>query len=133
MDDLRLASIMIYKQPVYLEYDLSNHGYRAYLPFEFDEEMNVIGAGVTELMRYKELPENIVFADVRLGAKADAFEDASVVTVLINPDGSVTGHILHITDELYGKEYSMRVASLTGFAEINDYRVEYEDINEGAF
>lgn len=133
MDDLRLAAVMIYKQPVYLEYDLGNHGYRAYLPVEFDEDMNVLGPGVTELMRFKDLPENITFADVRLGGKVDAFEDASVITVLINPDGSVTGHILHIKDELYGKEYSMRVASLTGFADIFDYRVEYEEIDENAF
>jgi prepilin-type N-terminal cleavage/methylation domain-containing protein len=133
MDDLRLAAVMIYKQPVYLEYDLTNHGYRAYLPVEYDEDMNVIGPGVTELMSFKDFPENIIFTDVRLGGKVDAFEDASVVTVLINPDGSVTGHIVHVQDELYGKEYSMRVASLTGFAEVFDYRVEYEEVDESAF
>lgn len=133
IDDLRLASVMIYKQPVYLEYNLSEQGYWAYLPFEFDEEQNIVGPGKSELIEYTYLPENIAFTDIRLSAKADAIDEQSLVTVIINPDGSMTGHIVHMMDVHYQKEFSIRISSLTGFADISDKRVEYEPIDESSF
>lgn len=134
IEDLRLASIMLYKRPVHLEYDLKNHGYRAYLPYEVDpEQKTILGPGMTELKPFQRLPENIAIADVRLGPGNTAQEQPDVVTVLINPDGSVTGHIVHFKDEYFEKENSVRVSSLTGFAEILDGRVEYEEIDQSSF
>ncbi|MHC4944056.1 MAG: pilus assembly FimT family protein [Planctomycetota bacterium] len=133
LDELRMASVMIYKLPVHLTYDLEAQGYRAYIPYEIDEEQNIIGPGETELMELRELPDGIQLADIRLGAMTEAYDDKSQITVFINPDGSVTGHIAHLKDEHYEKEFSMIVASLTGFAEVVDKRVEYEEIDDSQF
>jgi prepilin-type N-terminal cleavage/methylation domain-containing protein len=133
LEQLRLATIMLYRKPVHLVYDLSNHGYFAYLPYELDEEAEIIGPGETEILPFKALPENIVFKDVQVGLKTGAIEEKDRVTVLIQPDGSVTGHIVHIMDTYYEKEHSVRVASLTGFAEIIDHRVEYEQLDDRNF
>lgn len=136
IDKLRMASIMLYKQPIYLEYSIENQGYSAYLPFEIEEdqeEISIIGPGRSDLLEFKPLPEGVIISDIRLGPKSLAIDDVSQITVFINPDGSITGHIVHLQDAHYGKEYSMMVASLTGFAEIVDQRVEYEEIDESQF
>ena len=134
IEDLRLAAIMLYKRPIHLEYDLKNAGYQAYLPFEVDpENRTILGPGMTVLKPFQHLPENILIADVRLGPGNTAQEQPDLVTVLINPDGSVTGHIVHLKDKNFEKECSIRVASLTGFAEILDGRVEYEAIDQSSF
>jgi len=129
IDKLRLASIVTYKVPIYFEYDLKNHGYSAYVPFEYTEDGELKGPGETELISFTQLPENIILDDVRLGMTADYVDYEDLITVLVNPDGSITGHIVHLKDVQYGKEFSISIASLTGFAEIHDSRVEYEEFD----
>ena len=92
-----------------------------------------MGPGETEILEFRHLPENIQFADIRLGPKTSAIDDKNLITVLINPDGSITGHIVHVRDVQYEREHSVRIASLTGFAEILSERVEYEAIDDSAF
>ncbi|MBU0755652.1 MAG: prepilin-type N-terminal cleavage/methylation domain-containing protein [Planctomycetes bacterium] len=133
IDELRMMAVMIYKLPVRLEYDLEKHGYGAYLPFEIDDDQEIVGPGRTDLFDFRPLPVGVIFSDIRLGAQNMAYDDIDTITVFINPDGSVTGHIAHLKDEQYNKEYSMIVASLTGFSEVMDQRVEYEEIDESKF
>ena len=133
LSELRLQSIMRFKQPIHLVYDTTERGYWAYLPFEYDEDGEIVGPGQTEILEFRLLPDNIIIDGVDLGLKAQATEEGSQVTVLIHPDGTVTGHIVHIRDEYYQKDYSVSVASLTGYAEVKDGRVEYEEFDEGFF
>jgi hypothetical protein len=132
LENLRLAAIVTFKVPVHLEYDLENHGYRAYIPYEYEDDgITRIGPGETEILEFRPLPESIIFESIAMGLSKDMHDPGKLITIIINPDGSLTGHISHIMDEHYGREYSVRVASLTGFAEILDQRVEYEEFNEG--
>lgn len=133
IDKLRLASTITFQETVYLQYNLDEHGYRAFVPFEYDEDGNLEGPGETELIDFKRLPECVIFESISLGISTDVIEDANLITVLVNPDGSITGHIVHMKDEQYESEYSIRVASLTGFAEIIGSRVEYEEVDDGFF
>ena len=49
IDELRMAAIITYKLPVHLEYNLEAHGYGAYIPYELDEEQEIVGPGRTDL------------------------------------------------------------------------------------
>lgn len=133
LENLRLVSIMVYKQPIYLVYDKENPGYWAYLPFEVDENFEILGPGETELLEFRELPDNVIFDDVFTGARSNAMVDQDQVTVLINPDGSVTGHTVAMKDMYYDKFIYVRMASLTGFAEILDEEQTYEEIDDNSF
>ncbi len=133
IEHLRISTIMVYKQPAYLEYDIKNRGYWAYLPFEIDEYGVILGPGQTEMLEFRKLPENVIFEKILLGDKSMAVEETDKTTVLINPDGSVTGHITQIKDTYYDSAVSVRINSLTGFAEILDGQVEYEEIDEYSF
>lgn len=132
MEQLRLLSIMLYKQPIHLEYDREFNGYRAYIPFEFDDEQQITGPGETELVAFCPLPEGVHFENVQLGGEEET-SNWDRITVLINPDGSTTGHLVIMKDDNFEKYNSIRVASLTGFAEILDHRVEYEEIGDESF
>lgn len=133
LEQLRLVGIMLYKKPIHLVYDLKNSGYWALIPYELDENAEIIGPGETELLPFRSLPENIQFKDIQLGQMTESLDANDLITVLINPDGSVTGHIAHIMDSYYERELTVRIASLTGFAEIFDHRVEYEQIDDSSF
>jgi prepilin-type N-terminal cleavage/methylation domain-containing protein len=133
LEHLRLVCIMVYKQPIYLVYDKAQRGYWAYLPYEMDEDFEIIGPGQTELLDFRQLPDNIVFNDVHVGARSNVIMDTDQVTVLIHPDGSVTGHTVEIRDEYYEKSFFVRMASLTGFAEILDEEQSNEEIDDNSF
>jgi len=118
---------------IYLEYDVPQNSYRSYYPFVFDEENEIIGAGETEIFETAGLGETVVIVDVALGFHDEEESTPLKPTIGIRPDGSLTGHIVHLMNTETEKQMSIRISSLTGFAEILPGRIDYEEVNDGSF
>ena len=120
--------------PVYFEYDVQLNTYRAYSPVTFDDDGRVMGAGETEIMEPAFLGELIAIDRVAVGYQDDGEGSSDMrQTICIRPDGSLTGHIVHMTNTDSGQLMSIRIASLTGFAEVFDGHIEYEEVTDASF
>jgi prepilin-type N-terminal cleavage/methylation domain-containing protein len=119
--------------PIYLEYHIDTDCFRAYFPVVFDEENKVMGAGETEIFETTPVGDTIAIEDVVVGYYDGKRSDPGRQTIFIRPDGSLTGHIVHLKNTERGDEMSVRIASLTGFAEILKGRVEYENVRDDSF
>jgi len=129
-----LRSYAIFKGlPIYLEYDSRFNSYRAFYPVDFDENGDVVGAGETEIFEPKPVGKSVEIEDVALGFYDGKKNSPGSATICIRPDGSLTGHIVHLKNTDTGKEMSVRIASLTGFAEVLKGKVGYEEVGDESF
>jgi len=118
---------------IHLEYNPGFHSYRAYYPVLFDDDNNVIGAGETEILEPARAGATIEIERVAVGFLDESEGDSGALTINIRPDGSLTGHIVHLTDPNSEKKMSIRIASLTGFAEIILGHVDYQEVSDDSF
>lgn len=132
LEQLRSRSIFR-SLPLYLEYDVEYNGYRAYFPFVFDDQNNVTGAGRTDIIDFTPLSENIEITDIAMGFVDEESGNPGKQAIAIKPDGSVTAHIAHLKNTVSGQEMSVRISSLTGFAEIFQGRIEYREVSDDSF
>lgn len=110
---------------VSFEYDLEDHTWRMYHPFELaDDKKSVAGEGETILYDWTELSETILFADIVLGDGAPITSGQVVVT--FEPRGIATGHTVHLTREESEFYYSVTVSPLLGFVDVQQGRHEPE-------
>jgi len=119
--------------PIYFEYDIGGNGYRAYYPLIFDDDNMVVGAGETEIFEPVWMAETVEIEKVALGFFDGERGDAGKETIIIRPDGSLTGHIVQVKNTETGDVMSVRIASLTGFAEIIAGSVEYAEVGDASF
>lgn len=119
--------------PIYLEYHIDTDSFRAYYPLVFDDENEVVGAGETEIFETTLVGETISIEDVVMSGYDGERSDPGRQTIFIRPDGSLTGHIVYLKNVERGDEMSVRIASLTGFAEILRGRIEYENVTDASF
>jgi hypothetical protein len=77
--------------------------------------------------------ETVEIIDIALGSYDGDRGDANKETIIIRPDGSLTGHIVHLKNTETEEEMSVRVSSLTGFAEIIEGRIDYEEVGDATF
>lgn len=118
---------------IHLEYDIGFHSYRAYYPVLFDEDNNVIGAGETVILEPSRAGEKIEIEHVAVGFFDESESESAALTINIRPDGSLTGHIVHLFDPNSKRKMSIRIASLTGFAEILEGKVSYQEVSDDSF
>jgi len=118
---------------IHLEYSPGFNSYRAYFPVLFDDDGNVNGAGETVILESSRAGAKIEIEDVAVGFTDDAEGDSTALTINIRPDGSLTGHIVHLLDPNSGDRMSIRIASLTGFAEILEGSVGYQEVSDESF
>ncbi len=119
--------------PCYLEYDVEFNGYRAYFPYIFDDKDTVAGPGRTEIIDFTPLSENVEITDIAVGFGDAESKIPGKQTIAIKVDGSVTAHIVHLRNVMTNQEMSVRISSLTGFAEIFRGRIEYREVSDDSF
>ncbi len=119
--------------PVTFEYDIDANGYSAYFSVVFDDEGEVSGAGITEIIEFDGLAETVEITDLAMGYVDEEENISTKQAIHIRPDGTITGHIVHLKNIDSGEEMSVRFSSLTGFAEVLEGRIDYEEINDDSF
>jgi len=78
------------QEPIVLAYDLDDHGYEAWFPYERDERGQNIGVGRTPVLERRELPESVVFKVLRLASSEPRTSETIELTV--SPLGRISPH-----------------------------------------
>jgi len=115
--------------PIRFEYDLDNRAYRAFHPFEFEEDGKTIkGEGETDLLQWTQFVDTIYIADVTIGDGSPL--TSGVVFAMFEPRGVATGHSIHLMRGETEYFYSVLVNPLFGYVDMERGYRQPEELDD---
>ncbi len=110
--ELARMTAVLNQAPIVFAYDLDRHGFKAYYPFELDDDGNPKGAGETPVLNFQRIEKGMEIREIRLPGTEP--RTGGEVALTITPLGRMTPHdvIVHNPDYPETEVLTLRVSGL---------------------